>query len=249
MTKNNVRKSVLEKVLAVFAWVSFVIAIITILFSVFSSFSSEKNGKEIFGVKFLIVARDSMSLSTVSEGESELFNAGDLIILKTTTDNSNFKVGDIIAFVSYNPDSYGQTLTRKICEVNYSISGQLIGYTTYDINSGVSGEELVAPSSIIGQYSGKIAKLGNFFADLKTPTGNYLSILIPTVLLMFFCSITLGKYMCKKEALMEKKNAKKFDELQTWLTTLEEKYFSIIEFAQGVKEEDLSDKKIEDITE
>ena len=177
MGKEKVKKTIFEKILSIFAWCVFVIAILTALLAVWASFSSDKNGKEIFGVKFLIVASDSMSKSPISENEEIFFDAGDVVIIKTTKDNTSFKVGDVITFISYNPDSYGKTLTHKIREINYSKSGKLIGYTTYGINTGESDRVLVSPDTIIGQYSGKIPKLGTMFSYLKTPAGYYLSIL------------------------------------------------------------------------
>ena len=221
MAKDRTKKTTFEKTLSVFAWFFFSIAIITALLSVFSSLSSEKNGKEIFGYKMLIVASDSMSKSALSQNESVHFDAGDLIIAKTTKDNTKFKVGDVITFVSYNPDSYGKTLTHKIREVNYTAAGKLIGYTTYGINTGVSDKALVSPDSIIGEYSGKIPKLGHVFAYLKTPAGYYLSILIPTILLIIFFSINVGKYFGIKEGLKENQYVKEYEGLLERVVVLE----------------------------
>ena len=222
MAKDRIKKTTFEKTLSVFAWFFFSIAIITALLSVFSSLSSEKNGKEIFGYKMLIVASDSMSKSALSQNESVHFDAGDLIIVKTTKDNTKFKVGDVITFVSYNPDSYGKTLTHKIREVNYTAAGKLIGYTTYGINTGVSDKALVSPDSIIGEYSGKIPKLGNVFAYLKTPAGYYLSILTPAILLIIFFSINVGKYFGIKEGLKENQYVKEYEGLSEIVLTSEE---------------------------
>lgn len=224
MKNSEAKKSVIEKTLSIIAWFIFIIALLTALLSIFASFSSEKNGKEIFGVKFLIVASDSMSKSPISENEQVFFDAGDVIIIKTTKDNTNFKVGDVITFVSYNPDSYGKTLTHKIKEVNYSSSGKLIGYTTYGINTGKNDKVSVSPDTIIGVYSGKIPKLGNILAYLKTPAGYYLSILTPSVLLIIFFSINVGRYFGKKEALTEQttvNTSQKITNLQIRVAVLE----------------------------
>lgn len=224
MAKNNLNKSIFEKFLSTFSWLTFSLAVIIAIFSIFASMSSEKNGKEIFGYKMLIVASDSMSKSALSQNESVYFDAGDLIFVKTTKDNTKFKVGDVITFVSYNPDSYGKTLTHKIREVNYTGAGKLIGYTTYGINTGVSDKALVSPDSIIGEYSGKIPKLGHVFSYLKTSAGYYLSILTPSVLLIIFFSINVGKYFGRKEGLLENLNAQEFNNLQERVRLLEEKY-------------------------
>lgn len=63
------KKTIFDKILSVFAWLSFLLAIMLSILTILSSFSGEKNGKEIFGVKFLIVASDSMSKSAISENE------------------------------------------------------------------------------------------------------------------------------------------------------------------------------------
>ncbi len=196
-------KRVLDITLSVFAWLVFFIAVIIATLTIFSSFSSEKNGKQIFGVKMLIVASDSMSKSEISKNESVFFDAGDLIIIKADNQGVVYKEGDVISFISLSPESYGQTLTHKIKKVNYSKSGNLLGYTTYGINTGKSDSAVVSPDMIIGSYKGKIPKLGKLFAYLKTPAGYYLSIITPSVLLIIYFSINVGRYIGRKEPLKE----------------------------------------------
>ena len=207
-TKKN--KTIFEKILSIFAWFVFFIALFTAILSIFATFSGEKNGKEMFGYKVLIVNTDSMSKSPTSSAnndESIFFNAGDIIIIKTTKDGTGYKVGDVISFISYNPESFGLTLTHKIKAVHYSQSGKLIGYTTYGINTGVSDSTVVSPEMIIGSYVTKVPNLGNIFAYLKTPAGYYLSILTPSVLLIIYFSVNVGKYFGRREALKELANS------------------------------------------
>lgn len=226
------KKNIIEKTLNIFAWFIFAIAIVTAILSVFSSFSGEKNGKDIFGVKFLIVASDSMSKSPLSKNEPIFFDAGDIVIIKSAVKNQEYKAGDVISFLSRNPDSYGKTLTHKIREVNYSSSGQLISYTTYGINTGVNDRDVVSPDTIIGEYVGKIPKFGTLFSYLKTPLGYYLSILTPSVLLIIFFSIKIGKFLGKKEAINEQKEGQtyvlptneEFVQLRERVKLLEEKF-------------------------
>ncbi len=201
--KKETTKKVFDKILGIFAWLIFCVAVITAVLSFFSSWTSEKNGKEIFGTKYLIVASDSMSRSVLSQDERVYFNSGDLIFITTNASPSSYKEGDVISFFSLNPDSYGKTLTHKIRKVNYSSSGIVVSYTTYGINTGVNDQAVVPPENIIGKYSGKIPKIGNLFAYLKTPAGYYLSILVPAVLLIIYFSINVGKHFGKKEAVEE----------------------------------------------
>ncbi len=230
---NKKNKTIFERILGIFAWFVFSLALITAVLSVFATLSSEKNGKEIFGVKFLIVASDSMSKSSISSAnndESVFFDAGDIVIIKTAKDGATYKVGDVISFVSRNPDSYGKTLTHKIRAVNYASSGNVISYTTYGINTGVNDRAVVSPDTIIGSYSGKIPKVGNIFSYLKTPAGYYLSILTPSVLLIIFFSINVGKYFGRKEAIKEQissetvaYSSQEFNDLLERVTVLENK--------------------------
>ena len=182
-------KNIIDKAIRIFAWIVFVFAVCLCTICVFASFSSEKNGKEIFGVKMLIVATDSMSRSNVSKlnnDEQVFFDAGDLIIIKTTDDGTEFKEGDVICFLSYSPESYGLTLTHKIRKVHYAKSGAVIGYTTYGINTGDSDSTVISPEMVLGSYSKKMPKVGHVFAFLKSPAGYYLSIVTPAVLLIIY---------------------------------------------------------------
>ncbi len=192
MTKNKKEKNVFNRVISIFAWLSLIFAIIMSTICIFATFSSEQNGKEIFGVKMLIVASDSMSKSPLSENEEVFFNSGDIVIIKKVDDTKSFNVGDVITFVSYNSDSYGKTLTHKIRQVKYNSNNVVIGYETYGINTGVSDQAIVTPNTILGVYVNKIPNLGRIFAYLKTPSGYYLSILTPAMLLIIFFSIKVG---------------------------------------------------------
>lgn len=196
--KTSYRKSVFEKILNVFAWFIFALALLSALISLLSSISNEKNGKEIFGYRFLVVASDSMSKSPLNDDESIYFGAGDLIIINSANAQSTFNEGDVITFLSFNADSYGKTLTHKIRKVEYSEMGEVVGYETYGIHTGVSDETLVEPEHVIGVYAGKIPNFGNVFSFLQTPRGYYLSILTPSVLLIIFFSIKVGRYFGEK---------------------------------------------------
>ncbi len=192
-------RNVFEKILNGFAWVAFFVAIIVSAVTVFSTFSDEKNGKEIFGVKFLIVASDSMSKSEISQDEPIFFNAGDIVIIKTGADTTKLQEGQVISFYSYNQDSFGETLTHKITGVQYTPNGRLIGYTTCGINKGETDQAIVSPDSIIGVYTGKVQYLGYVFSFLKTPRGFAMSVITPTILLIIYFSVAVGRILGRRE--------------------------------------------------
>ncbi len=196
-------KRIFEKTLGVFAWLALLLAIITSILATCAAFSGENNGKEIFGHKILIVNTDSMSKSATSQNEPIFFDAGDVIVIRKVEDPSKLKVGDVITFFSFNAESMGKTVSHKIREIKYSSTGQVTGFVTYGINTGVNDMVEVKPEHLIGKYVFKVPNMGTLFAFLKTPRGYYVSILTPSVLLIIFFSIKVGKVLGKKEFAKE----------------------------------------------
>ena len=222
MTNNE--KRVYEKTIGALAWISFFAAVFTALITFFASLSGENNGKEVFGIKLLIVASDSMSKSPLSENEEIFFNAGDLIIIKNVENVAELKVGDVITYVSYSPESYGKTVTHKIREIRYSPTEEINGFVTYGIKTGDNDTALVKPEYVIGKYYSKIPKIGTLFAFLKNPRGYFLVLLFPVILLIIFFSIKIGKTLGKKE-FSEVYN-EEMEDLKRRVGVLEEELFS-----------------------
>lgn len=219
--KKNETKLFFEKIIGIFAWLSFFLAIFIAIITFFASLSGEKNGKEIFSRKMLIVKGDSMTKSEISENEEIFFGVGDLIVVKTVDNPEKLKAGDVISFVSQSPESLGETVTHKIREIQYSPDGKIAGFITYGINTGKSDTTPAKPEQIIGKYSFKIEGLGNLFLFLKTPQGYYLSILIPAVLLIIFFSVSVGKALGKED--LSKEYNEEINLLKQRVSILEEK--------------------------
>ena len=182
-----------------FAWLSFFLAIILAAAVFLSTLSGTDNGHTVLGHKLLIVESDSMNKSPVSENETIFFASGDLIVIKEISDPSSIEIGDVITFVSYNSDSNGKTLSHKVRSVKRSESGELIGFETYGVNTGVSDEAIVDPSTVVGVYVTKIENAGILFKFFKTPAGYFTGILIPCLLLIVFFSVEVGKLLGRKE--------------------------------------------------
>ena len=192
-------KHIFDKILNIFAWLSFFVAVIISLTVLISTYSGTQNGKTIFGYKMLIVESDSMVLTEDNKDEPISFTVGDLIIIDEVSDYSTIKVGDVITFISYNPDSVGKTISHKVRSIIIADSGAIIGFETYGIATGVSDQAIVEPSTIIGRYVSKVSKLGHLFSFFKTPAGYFTSILTPCVLLIIFFSIQVGKFIARRE--------------------------------------------------
>jgi len=215
------KKLIFEKIINVFAWLSLFLAIIFSTVAVFASFSGEQNGKEVFGHKLLIVNTDSMSKSATSKNEKIFFEAGDVIVIKIIDNPNSLKVGDVITFFSYNPESMGKTVSHKIREIKYSTVGEITGIVTYGINTGVNDLVEVKPEHLIGKYVFKIPNVGHLFSFLQTPRGFYLSILIPGVLLIIFFSVKIGKVLGRRE--YNKIYEEEMESLKERLASLEER--------------------------
>ncbi len=160
-----------------------IISICMMIFTVISVCTFDRNDRSLFGYKAFVVLSDSMSATD--------FGAGDLILVKEI-EPENLKVGDIIAYISQNPDNYGETITHKIRSLTTDADGKP-GFITYGTTSGADDEKIVTYPHIIGQYQFRLPKVGTFFHFLKTVPGYILLILIPFLVLILFQGINLFK--------------------------------------------------------
>lgn len=165
-------KKVFNVIKSVFVWIVLVISVGMMIFTVVSVNTFDKNDRDIFGFKFFIVQTDSMKATH--------FDAGDVIISQEV-DVSTLKEGDVITFVSDNPESAGEIITHRIRKVTTDASGSR-AFVTYGTTTNTDDEALA--TMIIGQYRFKIPKVGLFFAFLKTIPGYIVCILVPFLILM-----------------------------------------------------------------
>ena len=167
-------------------WALVAFTLFMMIFTVVTVSTVNKNDRGIFGLRFYIVQTDSMSKSENNADMDVHFNAGDIIIIKKVKDARTLQAGDIIAFMSTNSVSYGETVTHMIREVRTSSTGRVLGYVTYGTNTGTNDEALVEPEYILGVYSGKMPAVGKFFAFVKSTPGYIICILIPFLLLILY---------------------------------------------------------------
>ena len=184
MALNEKTQKALSIVLRVFTVILVAITLFMMVFTIISVSLFDKNDRAIFGYKLFIVQSDSMSLSENNKDLDVHFNAGDIVIVKKNIKASDLAPGDIISFVSQNEDSYGETVTHMIKEVRRTSEGKLLGYQTYGTNTGTEDEVLVEPEFILGKYVNHVAKVGLFFAFMKSVPGYIVCILVPFLLLI-----------------------------------------------------------------
>ncbi len=188
---NTTAKKILNIALKVVTWLLVAFTVFMMIFTIVTVTTVDKNDRSIFGLKFYIVQTDSMSLSDKNADLDVHFNAGDIVIIKNVKDPRALEAGDIIAFMSTNSVSYGETVTHMIREVKTTEDGKLIGYVTYGTNTGTDDEALVEPEYILGAYTGKLPGVGNFFAFVKSTPGYIVCILVPFLLLILYNGVNV----------------------------------------------------------
>ena len=190
---NSATKKILNISLKAVTWLLVAFTVFMMIFTIFTVTTVDRNDRSIFGIKFYIVQTDSMSKSENNAHMDVHFNAGDIVLVKNldTTEKLSLQAGDVISFMSTNSTSYGETITHMIREVKTTEDGRVLGYVTYGTNTGVDDEALVEPSYILGQYTGKLPGVGNFFAFVKTVPGYIICILVPFLLLILYNGVNV----------------------------------------------------------
>lgn len=206
----NTTKKILNIALKVVTWLLVAFTVFMMIFTVVTVTTVDRNDRSIFGVKFYIVQTDSMSLSENNKDMDVHFNAGDIVIIKNVKDPTKLQAGDVIAFLSTNSVSYGETVTHMIREVKRDEDGKVLGYVTYGTNTGTDDEALVEPEYVLGVYSGKLPGVGNFFAFVKSTPGYIVCILVPFLLLILYNGVNVIRLFRKyKREQMEEMQAEK----------------------------------------
>ena len=207
---NTTAKKILNIALKVVTWLLVAFTVFMMIFTVVTVTTVDRNDRSIFGVKFYIVQTDSMSLSENNKDMDVHFNAGDIVIIKNVDDPRALQAGDVIAFMSTNSVSYGETVTHMIREVKKTEDGKVLGYVTYGTNTGVDDEALVEPEYVLGAYSGKLPGVGNFFAFVKSTPGYISCILVPFLLLILYNGVNVIRLFRKyKREQMEAMQAER----------------------------------------
>jgi signal peptidase len=179
----------------VLIWLLVAVTVAVMVFTIVSVNTFNRNDRNIFGYKAYVVLSDSMRASGI--------NAGDLILVKQT-DPTTLQAGDIIAYISQNSESYGQTITHMIREKTLDANGNP-GFITYGTTTGVDDETVVTYPFILGKYQTALPKVGTFFQFLKTPQGYIVCILIPFLMLIIYQGLNCVKIfkMYKAEQMAE----------------------------------------------
>ena len=181
----------------ILVWLVVLLAVFMMVFTIVSVTTFNSNQRTLFGYRALIVMSDSMSATD--------FSAGDLVLTRYV-DPDALQPGDIIAYSSLDPDSYGETITHKIRSRTTNASGEP-GFVTYGTTTDTDDAIIVTYPYVLGKYTGRIPKAGSFFLFLKTTPGYIVCILLPFLLLILLegirCIRLFKKYKSEQQAELQ----------------------------------------------
>ena len=172
-------KKVLNVIMSVLSTLMMIVAVCVMVFTIISVNTFNRQDRSLMGYKAFIVLSDSMSATD--------FDAGDLVLTKDVNP-AELQEGDIIAYISENPDNYGEVVTHKIRTVNPDGT-----FTTYGTTTDTDDAYPVSWEQVLGKFDRAIPKVGAFFNFLKTTPGYICCIFVPFALLIMMQGLNTVK--------------------------------------------------------
>lgn len=172
-------KKVVNAVMSVLSTVMMILAVCVMVFTIVSVNTFNRQDRSLMGYKAFIVLSDSMSATD--------FDAGDLVLTKDVNPDT-LQEGDIIAYISENPDNYGEVVTHKIRTVNPDGT-----FTTYGTTTDTDDAYPVTWEQVLGKYDRALPKVGAFFNFLKTTPGYICCIFVPFAILIMMQGLNTVK--------------------------------------------------------
>ena len=172
-------KKVLNVIMSVLSTLMMIVAVCVMVFTIISVNTFNRQDRSLMGYKAFIVLSDSMSATD--------FDAGDLVLTKDVNP-AELQAGDIIAYISENPDNYGEVVTHKIRTVNSDGT-----FTTYGTTTDTDDAYPVSWEQVLGKYDKAIPRVGAFFNFLKTTPGYICCIFVPFALLIMMQGLNTVK--------------------------------------------------------
>ena len=172
-------KKAVNAIMSVLSTLMMIVAVCVMVFTIISVNTFNRQDRSLMGYKAFIVLSDSMSATD--------FDAGDLVLTKDVNP-AELQEGDIIAYISENPDNYGEVVTHKIRTVNSDGT-----FTTYGTTTDTDDAYPVSWEQVLGKYDRAIPKVGAFFNFLKTTPGYICCIFVPFALLIMMQGLNTVK--------------------------------------------------------
>ncbi len=166
MIKNKIEKQ--KKRQKILKFIFYPIAIFIVLCAtniVYQKVIKKEDNINLFGYRPYIVLSGSMEPN---------LQVGDMIVAKQV-DEAQVGVGDIITFEAEN----GATITHRVVDIIIKDGKKM--YQTKGDNNNSNDVDLISIENIKGKYNFKIHNAGRIIAQIITPTGLMLIILILTI--------------------------------------------------------------------
>lgn len=162
----------------------FIVAMAIVAFTVYTLLNAqdddkEKNTTSILGYNLFVVLSGSMS---------EEFSVGDIAVSKKV-DVETIEVGDIISFISIDPNYLNEIVSHKVRSIT-TYDGQL-AFETYGTTTGVSDAYPALSENIIGKYTFTIPWVGNIVVFIQSSLGFALLIILPIAVIFILQIIKL----------------------------------------------------------
>ena len=197
--QNAVVKKTVNILRISFTWLVVAVAVFMMVFTLISVTTMDKQDRNILGFKFFAITSDSMKKTD--------FQVGDIIISRRI-DVNKINPGDIITFVSDNPESEGKIITHKVREV--VVVDGVREFVTYGTSTNQNDD--ARATVVLGKYVGKLPGFADFFLYLKTTPGYILCILVPFLLLILSqginCIHLFRTYKKEQTAILEEERKK-----------------------------------------
>ena len=149
----------------------------------------------IGGYTPMVVKTDSMAPT---------FLSGDLIFIRKC-DTSKLKEGDIVCFHTIIQNEYALN-THRILEIDEA--NGVRSYKTKGDNNEVSDSHIISDGDIVGQYIGKVSRLGTVMDFLSSSMGFLIVIVLPMLLFFIYqvyhlvmVTISLKKAIAAEDAM------------------------------------------------
>lgn len=166
-------KQIVRKILSVIKNTLFIALVVVICFIIFGM--TQGKHPKFFGYQFFRVLTSSMQ-PAISESTC---------IITKEVPKESLKVGDIITFVSEDPDIYGYYNTHRIYEI-IEEDGEIKYITKGDANP-VPDEQPVSYSQVTGVLVGEVPGgklIGKFFNLLSDNKVYFLVVMLPLALIL-----------------------------------------------------------------
>lgn len=166
MIKNKIEKQ--NKIKKILKYMLYPIAIFIIICAIdiiYQKIVKKEDNVSLFGFRPYIVLSGSMEPN---------LQVGDMVVSKKVNQDQ-IEIGDIITF----EDESGATITHRVVDIIIKDGEKL--YQTKGDNNNTKDIGLVSIKNIKGEYTFKISGIGKIVAQIITPTGLILIILVITI--------------------------------------------------------------------